>query len=123
MIACRDGIRIVNDQIGYPTWADSVADATVQILVDHWSGDSDRLEALSGLYHMAADGQASWYEFARDIVATLGAKTTVSPISSTEFGAPAKRPAFSVLNTEKLQRTFGLALSYWKDHLRSCLAQ
>lgn len=123
MIGCRDEIRIVDDQIGCPTWADAVADATVGILVDHWKDDPEELGARSGLYHMAAGGRASWYDFARDIVTTLGAKTAVSPISSSEFGAPAKRPAFSVLDTEKLQRTFGLSLSDWHDHLRNCLAQ
>jgi dTDP-4-dehydrorhamnose reductase len=123
MIGTRSEIRIVDDQFGCPTWADALADATVQILCDRWDGDADKLSDYTGLYHMTAGGRASWYEFARDIVTTLGAATTVSPISSHEFASPARRPAFSVLDTTRLSETFGLSLPNWKEHLRYCLAQ
>jgi dTDP-4-dehydrorhamnose reductase len=119
----REKLRVVSDQFGCPTWSRMIAETTAlalkQVLV---SGDFAR---FSGLYHLAASGQTSWHGFASAIVEHMprdGKKcTVVDPITTTDYPLPAKRPAFSVLSTEKLQRTFELRLPDWQESLKAVL--
>ena len=113
----RDRLTIVNDQIGSPTGAELIADVTAHALL------SLRHETeVSGLYHLAAGGCTSWYDFARLILeqveqASLPLKTRsvdVTPITSADYPLPAKRPLNSRLNTRKLETTFGLRLPPWQ---------
>jgi dTDP-4-dehydrorhamnose reductase len=106
---CRQGkpLRVVHDQIGCPTYADDVA----RVL---------RLVAgarIEGTIHAANRGRASWWEFARAILARSGESAPVEPITSAEFGAPAIRPAFSVLRNAVLEATIGDVMRSWEDAL------
>lgn len=111
----RAELRVVSDQVGAPTSALAIARATVQLI--------GRVPAANGLYHMSAGGATSWYGFAKAILEewpdTRAAR--VVPISSEEYAAPARRPAYSVLSNDKLTRTFGLALPDWRTELKEVL--
>lgn len=110
----RDELRVVDDQVGAPTTAAMIAEATSIIL-------SARAEA-DGLYHMSASGHVSWCGFARAILRGAGLNTRVTAIPSSEYPTPAKRPVNSVLDNAKLQRELGLRLPEWENGLAASLA-
>jgi len=116
----RDELAIVDDQIGAPTWAITIADATAAILRD--AGEPAQLAALSGIYHLCAGGHTSWFGFAQAIFshASVQKKPTLRPITTVEYPTPAKRPANSMLNTDKFRHTFG-DLPDWGDALQHCM--
>jgi dTDP-4-dehydrorhamnose reductase len=116
----RDELAIVDDQIGAPTWAVTIADATAAIIRD--SGEPAQLAALSGVYHLCAGGHASWFGFAEAIFAhaSVQRKPKLRPITTAEYPTPAKRPANSMLNTDKFRHTFG-DLPAWDDALQNCM--
>jgi dTDP-4-dehydrorhamnose reductase len=119
----REKLRVVSDQWGCPTWSRMIAETTTLALkqalaVPDWG-------ALTGLYHLAASSATSWHGFAQAIVDALPAEerkcSKVEPIPTAEYPTPAKRPAYSVLGCEKLERTFGLRLPAWDDSLKQVL--
>jgi dTDP-4-dehydrorhamnose reductase len=101
-----DAIRVVRDQVLTPTYTADLAKATRQLIL---TGDY-------GLYHISAEGQCSWYEFARYIFERAGLDAKLSPVNSSEFASPVKRPANSVLSKAKL-RALGISIPSWKDAL------
>jgi dTDP-4-dehydrorhamnose reductase len=139
----QEELRIVDDQIGAPTWSRTVADATCRVLgriVDSKSTRSS-LEKRSGIYHLTAAGEATWFGFARVILeecasapklerwymeATQGRplKTKrVIPIPSAEFRVPARRPANSLLSNSKVNSVFGVELPDWRTDLRLAILE
>ena len=135
----REELRIVRDQIGAPTLSNEIAGATTkivaQICVKERGGFS--LDDVSGIYHMTAGGETSWYDFAKAILeeaAAISPSTSwfaaatnnlplatrrVIPISTSEYPTPARRPAYSVLSNARLVRTFSLQLPEWRKQLHS----
>ncbi len=116
----RDTLSIVDDQIGAPTWSRTVADATAAIIRD--VSEPAQLAAHSGVYHVCAGGQTSWFGFAQAIFAhpSVIQRPTLRPITTAEYPTPARRPKNSRLNTDKFRRTFG-DLPAWDDALAACL--
>lgn len=116
-------LRVVNDQRGSPTYAQSVAAATVEVL-RIWRKSGAPRASLSGVYHMTCGGEATWFEFARRIFELAGpAPVALSPIATRDYPTPARRPSYSVLSNEKLARVFGVRLPHWEEALRQALAQ
>jgi len=80
---------------------------------------------FKGIYHLAASGQTSWHGFAEAIVGSMPEAErkckTIEAITTAEYPTPAKRPAYSVLSCEKLQRTFRLQLPDWRESLNQVL--
>ncbi len=121
----RSELRIVADQFGAPTWARLLANVTTQIL------QRDVDAGLSGLYHLTAGGRTNWHEYAEEVVRlarqydeSLANKAlTILPIATHEYPVPAKRPANSVLATDKVRQTFGLDLPQWQDDLAACIRE
>lgn len=118
----RDELRVVSDQSGCPTYAKLVADATVGVLDKMFAAGEVRTD-LGGLYHIACRGQTTWHGFARRIVELAGMsdRVRVTPIASADYPTPACRPAYSVLNCDKLSRVFGLRLPDWEQGLEMCI--
>jgi len=116
----KDELRIVDDQIGSPTWSRMLAEMTALVLYRVLRGDLD-LKEVGGLYHLTGSGQVSWFGFASAILARAGQNCRLIPIVSSEYPAPAKRPAYSVLDNSKFQQTFGLAMPDWRESLDQCL--
>lgn len=115
----RDRLRVVADQRGTPTPARWIAEATVRAL-------QARPDA-SGTWHLAAGGEASWFEFAREIVDQAATKglidraPQVEAITTAEFPTRARRPAWSVLDTTALASDFGVSLPDWREGVGACL--
>ncbi|MGN6867847.1 MAG: dTDP-4-dehydrorhamnose reductase [Solirubrobacteraceae bacterium] len=89
----RDELKVVDDQVGCPTFTGHLAEALVELA----GGD----ERPAGIVHVAGGGSCSWFEFAREIVARAGVRCDVKPCSTEEFPRPATRPANSVLRSER----------------------
>lgn len=114
----RAELRVVDDQIGAPTWCRALAEVTGQMLaVCGPAGLAER----SGLYHVTNAGETSWCGFARQILEKSDLPTKVTAIRTSEYQAPARRPANSRLMNGKLQRIFGLSLPDWRESLDLCL--
>ena len=105
----REEVRVVDDQVGSPTYVGHLAQAT-----------RDLLELPYGTWHVAAEGQCSWAEFAVAIFEEAGVECRVVPITTEELGRPAARPAYSVLRSE---REGAPLLPHWREGLRACLAR
>jgi len=108
-------LTVVDDQIGAPTSATWVADATAAVLRRL---DEGKIPDADGLYHLAASGQTSWYGFAKAIFAQFGRPdVVVEPIASDEYPTAAERPAYTVLDSGKARATFDLAIPTWSEQL------
>lgn len=118
----RKELKVVDDQIGAPTWCRSLAEMTAQVLAQLHRPGLDAGE-VSGLYHMTSSGSVSWHGFAAEIFAASGIEPLpqLHAIPSSEYPTPAQRPKNSVLSSDKLARTFGLAAGDWRDNLRLCM--
>ena len=101
-----DAIRVVDDQILTPTYTVDLAEAVRRLL----------LTEKYGLYHLSSEGQCSWYDFTRHIFDSAGIQAQLSPVKSSDFPSPVKRPAYSVLSKAKF-RGLGLLIPSWKDAL------
>ena len=119
----RDQLGVVHDQMGAPTWCRHIADATAQILAQCRSGDGNGFVfgRRGGIYHLSAAGSTSWYGFAAAIREETAASCELRPISTADYPTPARRPAYSVLDNDKLAATFGVCLPDWRDSLALCL--
>lgn len=126
----RESLRIVNDQVGSPTWSRMIAEATALIIAQSLEHGRFAPGDRSGVYHLTCGGQTSWFEFASAIrEAGLGSGllpencANLEPIPSSAYPTPAKRPAYSVLNNGKLAEAFGLKLPDWREALALCVAE
>jgi len=122
----RNELNIVNDQIGSPTYAKCIAEATLQI-VDRLLANNN-LTAMQasfprGLYHLTNAGETSWADFAKEIFKLHELNIQVSGIPSSEYPTPAKRPAYSVLDNKSLNETFGVELPSWQNALHECVEE
>ena len=106
----RDEVAVVDDQRGSPTYVGHLAAATRE-LVD--------AEPPFGLYHVAAEGDCTWAEFAEAIFAETKLDCRVRRISTAAYGARAPRPGYSVLRSERPETP---RLPHWREGLRACLA-
>lgn len=116
-------LRIVDDQIGAPTSAKAIAEATAKLICEQ-SGKTGS-EFPSGVYHMTAAGSTSWAGFATAILkrAALETEPKVLPIATSEYPIPARRPKNSVLSNDKFESTFGFRLRSWEEQLDEVIAE
>lgn len=113
----RDRLTVINDQFGAPTGAELLADITAHALR---AGLQQPL--LSGTYHAVADGETTWFDYARHVIEFARragqpikvAGDAIEPVATSAFPTPAKRPGNSRMNTSKLQQAFGLTLPNWQ---------
>ena len=117
----RDEIRVVDDQHGAPTTSRFLAESTLHAL--HAIPPSG---VASGLYHLAASGDATWFEFAHAIFSRIAARLpakrpTLVAIPTSAYPTPARRPAFSLLATGRMQATFGFEAPSWESLLSACV--
>jgi len=116
----RDELRVVADQHGAPTWSRTIADTTALVLSQAHAGGREWWVQNSGVYHLSAQGQTTWFDFTRAIVEAAGLDCRVLPITSAEYPVPAKRPQYSVLSSERLMVRF-CHLPDWKEALHLCM--
>jgi len=119
-------LNVINDQIGAPTGAELIADVTAHII------RTVRQKAeVSGVYHLVAAGETSWFGFAKLVLETAvkAGKVlkvqpeAVQPIPTSAYPTPAKRPHNSRLNTSKLETTFNLTLPNWQTGVARMLTE
>lgn len=117
----RDELKIVDDQVGAPTWSRMIAEATGQVLSQCFSP----LTMKSGVYNLAASGNTSWHGFTQAILENASNQIQplprLIPIATTEYPLPAPRPPYSVLSSIKLHQAFGMALPTWDASLKLCM--
>jgi len=111
----RDSLNVVADQKGRPTYAKDLAIATMKMIEAIDAGKN-----LKGIYHFANQGETTWFEFAKKIQATADLTCEVNPIQTADFPTPAKRPAYSVLDTSKIERDLGIEIPHWETALQAC---
>ncbi|MCG6941102.1 MAG: dTDP-4-dehydrorhamnose reductase [Thiohalocapsa sp.] len=116
----RAELRVVDDQVGTPTWSRLLAEVTAHVLHSVLTGAVD-IKQAKGLYHVTSGGAVSWFGFASAIRDVSCSGCELIPIPTSEYPAPAKRPAYSVLDTTKLRTTFGLTLPDWRQSLALCM--
>lgn len=135
----REELKIVCDQAGAPTWSRQIAKATTDIVSRIFGQANGSLSPaeVSGIYHLTAAGQTTWYDFAKAILeeartiepstpwfaAATGCLPLITqrviPIQAVEYPTPARRPAYSVLSNERLARVFSMRIPDWRSQLRS----
>lgn len=130
----REKLRVVGDQHGAPTWSRDLARMTAQVIERLESLTAQRgwegaLQEFRGIYHAAGAGETTWFGFAgeaiqRELERDPGAKLAeVEEISTAEYPTPAKRPANSRLNCEKLMKKFGWRMMDWQDSLAEVMKE
>lgn len=116
----REELGIVDDQIGCPTWSRSIAEATAQLIAQQLDkNNGEYFSGCSGIYNLVSSGQTSWYGFAKRFLELDPHKDrqvlkSLKAIGTANYPTPAKRPAYSVMSTEKLARTFNLRMPNWE---------
>ena len=122
----KDSLRIVDDQIGAPTCARSIAMGTHKILGQclnqNWPETKDA--SLSGIFHLTCQGKTSWHGFAKEIInlSGTGQNTVLHPIPTSEYPTPATRPLNSLLSNEKIKKVFSFEMPQWEDALKDCMS-
>ncbi len=101
----HEEIKVVNDQVGSPTSATELAGCVLSLL------DTENY----GLFHGTCEGDCSWADFATEVLRLAGSSTRIVPISSEEYGAPANRPHYSILDNYMLRLTGGYKFADWHD--------
>jgi len=108
----RDELRVVADQRGAPTWTGHLAPALLRLV------ERD----LQGTFHLSNGGETTWCDFAAEIMAMAGHRARILPTTTAEYGAPAPRPAYSVLDNGSWRRAGETPLLDWHEGLRAYLA-
>jgi dTDP-4-dehydrorhamnose reductase len=123
----QEPFLVVDDQTGAPTSAIDLADAVVSIFSKIFAMSQEEARAASGIYHLTAAGECSWYEFANTIFHyavdedLLEQQPEVLPTDSQSLNRAAKRPANSRLCNNKVNTAFGISLTPWQQQLTECL--
>jgi dTDP-4-dehydrorhamnose reductase len=114
----RPELRVVADQRCTPTYVPHLARAIAFLL-----GAATGRAAPWGTYHVTNTGQATWCEFAAEIFRQAGKRVAIHPITTAEYGAPAARPSYSVLDTTAYHRLGGPPMPDWKAALAEYFAE
>lgn len=114
----RESLNIVADQKGRPTYARDLALATIQMIEAKNAGTG-----IHGVYHFANRGETTWFDFAAKIQSIVGVRCALKPIKTKDFPTPAKRPAYSVLDTSKIEQVLAMHIRHWEDALRDCIKE
>lgn len=113
----RESLNVVSDQFGCPTYAADLAEAIMKIIT------SNLQLPTSNIYNYSNTGIINWFQFAAAIKELSGSTCMVNPIATSEYPTPAKRPAYSVMDTSKIKQTFNIDIPDWKDSLKKCLTK
>lgn len=122
----HETLRVVDDQVGNPTWCRVLAEATAQVVTAGKKDLYSFFQLHKGTYHLAGSGSSSRFEFAQKILAFEPNKDgrkcmQILPAKTAEFPSPAARPAYSALDCTRFEKEFGLRLPEWPDALAMAL--
>ncbi len=121
----RDSIKVVSDQQGCPTYAPDLAAAIMQVIrnLNCSPATLQAMQLASNTFHYSNSGVITWYDFALAIKEISGSKCVVDPIPTSAYPTPAKRPAYSVMDTTKIQQVFSISIPSWKESLQKCMIE
>ena len=111
----KESLNIVGDQKGRPTYARDLAIATMKVVELLNAGHS-----IKGIYHYANNGETTWFGFAEQIKKIADLNCILTSVTTDKFPTPAKRPAYSVLDTRKIEADLSIQIPEWKDALLEC---
>ena len=114
----KKSINVINDQIGSPTSANDLVDCIFKII------DSEKFNYYAqekSIFNFCNSGSCSWYEFAEEILLLTNSDCKVCPIRTDEYKTLAARPKYSVLNTSKIESSFGIEISSWQEALQNTI--
>jgi dTDP-4-dehydrorhamnose reductase len=114
----RPEIKVVDDQTGCPTYAANLAAAILQIISSLQNGNKHY-----GIYQYSNTGVISWFNFATAIRDEAGLHCAVLPIPGSSYPTPAKRPTYSVMDTNVIVKDYGIVLTDWRESLKICLGK
>ncbi|HUR31129.1 MAG TPA: dTDP-4-dehydrorhamnose reductase [Saprospiraceae bacterium] len=114
----KDELRIVGDQVGAPTFTYDIVDAVKDIIRLH---EEEEIGHVQGVFNFANSGEVSWADFAKAIFKYNSIHCQVNTITTEEYGAPAARPPYSVLNCEKISELISSPVAHWEDALQRYL--
>jgi len=112
----RPELRIVDDQTGSPTTSECIAQATAQIVAQVLA-PAGGLNGRRGVYHLTSSGATTWFGFAKTFLSKQPAVPKLTPIPTSEYPVPARRPVNSVLSCQRIADTFGVRMPPWEDAL------
>jgi dTDP-4-dehydrorhamnose reductase len=118
----RSELRVVDDQIGAPTWCRSLAEVTAQTLAQCYVKNCNN-QIKSNSYNITSAGKVSWHGFAAEILRLADLHPKLLAIPSSEYPTPAARPMNSVMSNDKLMKDFGLSVGSWQDNLQLCMQE
>ena len=113
-----DELSVVSDQFSSPTNASDLAKVIIQIINHKRFKNHDQ---LTQIYHYSSNGVCSWFEFAREILELANIDCQVNPIETKDYFTTARRPKYSLLNTDKIVKNFDLEIPFWKDSLKASI--
>lgn len=117
LAAERSEIKVIDDQIGSPTYAGDLARAIIGIV-----SNNDCIEH-EGIYHYSNSGECSWYGFVSEIIRQAKLDCKIIPVTAADFPSRVKRPAYSVLDTTKIKNTFEVEVPVWQEALGRMLQE
>lgn len=122
LTATKPALKVVFDQCGTPTYAYDLAKA-IGVIIEDYKLTSDSIEYdKTGIYHFSNEGVCSWYDFTKMIAEYSGhTACEINPCYSADYPSPVKRPAYSVLDKNKIKDTFDVKVPYWTDSLKVCI--
>jgi len=116
----RECLNVVNDQLGSPTYAADLAKAILDIIT---ASNADSKNWAPGIYHYSNEGVISWYDFAVAIKTLTGSGCHINPIPTSAYPTPARRPAYSVFDTNKIKSSWNLVIKDWQSRLGAAIAR
>ena len=120
LLSERIEVKVVDDQVGSPTWAADLASAILQVIrYSAFENSSDK----GGILHFSNTGATSWYHFAEAIRQYSESTCKIIPIPTSAYPTPAKRPRWSVLDTSEIVSRFNIVLHPWRESLAACIKQ
>jgi len=118
LLGQKKELGVVFDQTGSPTYAGDLAQAILDIIQKVEDGSAP---FQPGIYHCANEGVFSWYDFAIAIAELIHSECRIIPIETKDFPTAAPRPAYSVMNKNKIKSVYNIRLPYWRDSLKRCI--
>lgn len=112
----RESLNVVADQTGAPTYAHDLAAAIIQIIQQLEAGNKHY-----GIFHFSNAGITNWCDFAKAIATEAQLACNVKGITTAEYPTPAKRPAYSVMDTGKISKDYGIVMREWEEALHDCI--
>lgn len=115
LMATRDNLTVVYDQVGTPTYAGDLAQVIFDIV------EKGLYQGHYGLYNYSNEGVCSWYDFANAIARISGSACRIAPCRSSDYPSKVVRPSYSVLDKSKIKQTFNIDIPYWESSLQKCV--